>query len=74
VEASAAMMRNDKDTPIGFRGIIRDITERKKAEEALENSRRRLEEIIDFLPDPDLPPVLVPLVKLDPRAYWPYLI
>ena len=36
VEASAALMSNDNDTPIGFRGIIRDITERKKAEEALE--------------------------------------
>ncbi|UCD90889.1 MAG: PAS domain S-box protein [Desulfobacterales bacterium] len=52
VEASAALMINEKDIPIGFRGIIRDITERKKAEEALKNSRRRLEEIIDFLPDP----------------------
>ncbi len=52
VEASAALMSNDNNTPIGFRGLVRDITERKKAEEALENSRRRLEEIIDFLPDP----------------------
>ena len=51
-EASAALMSNNNDKPIGFQGIIRDITERKKAEEELKNSRRRLEEIIDFLPDP----------------------
>jgi PAS domain S-box-containing protein len=36
-EASAALMSNDNDKPIGFRGIIRDITERKKAEEELKN-------------------------------------
>ena len=52
VEASAALMINDNDEPIGYRGIIRDISERKNAEEDLKNSRRRLEEIIDFLPDP----------------------
>jgi len=52
MEASAALMNNDNNKPTGFRGIIRDITERKKAEEELKNSRRRLEEIIGFLPDP----------------------
>jgi PAS domain S-box-containing protein len=35
-------------------GIIRDITERKKAEEELYESRRRLEDIIEFLPDATL--------------------
>ena len=52
VEASAALMTDDNNHAIGYRGIIRDITERKKAEEEIKNSRRRLEEIIDFLPDP----------------------
>jgi len=34
-ETSAALMRDAKDEPIGFRGILRDVTERKKAEEEL---------------------------------------
>ncbi len=52
LEASVALMRDADCRPIGFRGTIRDISERKKAEEELENSRRHLMEIIDFLPDP----------------------
>jgi PAS domain S-box-containing protein len=35
-------------------GIIRDITERKRAQEELYESRRRLEDIIEFLPDATL--------------------
>lgn len=35
----------------GFRGIVIDITERKKVEEALVESERRLTQIINFLPD-----------------------
>ena len=52
VEASAALIRNADGEPIGYQGIVLDITERRKAEEELKNSRRRLAEIIDFLPDP----------------------
>jgi PAS domain S-box-containing protein len=33
VESSAYPIRNEKDEIIGFRGVIRDVTERKKAEE-----------------------------------------
>ncbi|MCX7634864.1 MAG: PAS domain-containing protein, partial [Syntrophales bacterium] len=36
---------------IGVGGLIRDITARRKAEEAVERYRRRLEDIIEFLPD-----------------------
>lgn len=36
---------------IGVGGFIRNITERKRVEEELHESRRRLEDIIEFLPD-----------------------
>ncbi|MGB5218266.1 MAG: PAS domain S-box protein [Smithella sp.] len=37
VEASASLIRDLSGNPTGFRGIIRDITERKKIEEKLRN-------------------------------------
>ncbi|HSD57644.1 MAG TPA: PAS domain S-box protein [Methanotrichaceae archaeon] len=39
---------------IGTAGISRDITERKRMEDALKESERRLADIIDFLPDATL--------------------
>ena len=33
IEASVSLQKNSSDKPIGFRGIIRDITERKRVEE-----------------------------------------
>jgi len=39
VEASISLVRDMEDWPIGFRGILRDVTERKLAEE----NRKRLE-------------------------------
>jgi PAS domain S-box-containing protein len=46
-ETSAALMRNADGEPIGFRGIIQDVSERKKAEEALRQSEERLKLAIE---------------------------
>ena len=38
VEASVSLQKDSSDKPIGFRGIARDITERKQAEEELQQT------------------------------------
>ncbi len=45
VEGSISLVRNRDGEPIGFQGVIRDITERKKAEEALAEKTRLLERV-----------------------------
>ena len=47
VAASISLMHDDQGAPAGFRGIVRDITERKKAEEALLRSEERYRSILD---------------------------
>ncbi len=42
IEASVSLRKDSSDKPIGFRGIIRDITERKQAEEALKEKTEEL--------------------------------
>ncbi len=44
-EVSATLMRHPDGTPIGYRGISRDITERKKAEEELRLNKLSLEKV-----------------------------
>jgi PAS domain S-box-containing protein/putative nucleotidyltransferase with HDIG domain len=40
-ETSISLLRNGHGEPVGFRGISRDVTERKKAEKALQESDQR---------------------------------
>ena len=54
VELRAYLLRDDAGKPAGMWGIVRDITERKQAEERLTRAHRRLENIIEFLPDATL--------------------
>jgi PAS domain S-box-containing protein len=43
VESPVSLIKNSEGEPIGFRGVARDITERKQTEEALRESKRQLE-------------------------------
>lgn len=54
LHGTASILKNSKGEITGAIESIRDITERVRAEEALKESRRQLEEIIDFLPDATL--------------------
>ena len=51
IEVRVCLVRDEQGKPSGFWGIVRDITERKNAEQALRDSERRLSDIINFLPD-----------------------
>jgi diguanylate cyclase (GGDEF)-like protein/PAS domain S-box-containing protein len=46
-EVSASLIRDANGKPIGFRGISQDVTERKRAEEALRDAHWRLASIIE---------------------------
>ena len=38
LELSASLLENSTGEPVGFRGVVRDVTKRKRAEEALRES------------------------------------
>lgn len=50
VEMSLRTMRDDAGNLTGYVGVSRDISERKRIEQELRNSERRMADIIDFLP------------------------
>jgi PAS domain S-box-containing protein len=51
MEASAALMSDADGEPIGFRGITRDMTERKKAEDEIRLQKAFLESLIENSPE-----------------------
>ena len=48
------MVKDEAGRPIALMGIGTDITEQKRTESALLESRQRLADIIEFLPDPTM--------------------
>jgi PAS domain S-box-containing protein len=47
VESSVYLIRNAKGEPVGFRGITRDITERKRMEDALRESENKFRSLVE---------------------------
>jgi PAS domain S-box-containing protein len=47
IEASVSLQKDSSGKPRGFKGIIRDITERKRVEEALQESEKYFKEITE---------------------------
>jgi PAS domain S-box-containing protein len=51
IESSVSLIRDSKVQPIGFRGIARDVTERKQAEVALRDSGEKYRTILNNIED-----------------------
>jgi two-component system cell cycle sensor histidine kinase/response regulator CckA len=51
VEVSVSLKKDPKGIPVGFCGIIRDLTERKQAEKEIERRQRYLESVLHNAPD-----------------------
>ncbi len=51
IEVSISLQKDPSGKPTGFRGIVRDITQRKKAEEALQKSEEKYRTILENIED-----------------------
>jgi len=49
VESSVSLLRDANGKPVGFKGIVRDASERIRAEEALRESEERYRSILDIM-------------------------
>ena len=54
IELVSSLIRNSSGVPVGFRGVARDVTERKLAEKILKESEQQLKEIIEGSPIPTI--------------------
>ena len=61
IESSVVLIRNSNGKPVGFRGIVHDITDRKRAEEALRQSEGRLKTILETIQEG--------IVMIDPETH-----
>jgi two-component system, cell cycle sensor histidine kinase and response regulator CckA len=50
LELSTSLIRSSMDAPVGFRGVVRDVTGRKKAEEALLESESKFRTLFELTP------------------------
>jgi PAS domain S-box-containing protein len=50
VETSVSPIRNAKGEPTGFRGTLRDVTEKKRSDEALRESEEKYRELVNHAP------------------------
>ena len=51
ISAKGEVLRNEQGQPIRMMGVVTDVTERKRAEEALEKSRENLRALLEVAPD-----------------------
>jgi PAS domain S-box-containing protein len=50
-ETSVSLIKDNEEKPVGFRAVVRDITEKKKTNLALKGSEDELRSIVEALPD-----------------------
>jgi len=65
LEFSTSLIRDGKGEPIGFRGVARDVTERRQAEEALKASEKKYMNLVENSPDI--------VYSLDPEGRFTFL-
>ncbi len=50
LELSANLVRDPSGEPVGFRGVVRDVTARKRAEKDLRESEERYRQLVEYAP------------------------